>query len=430
MWHMRQRPLRALSGQRLAVVDRLGQGASAAPALWPFALLSATYFGHIGFFNPYLPLWLHDMGLGLTAIGVLTSVQAFTRVFAPYAWGWLSDHTGERVRLLRWGAGVALLAACWLHGQTGPWAIGALLLLMFTHTSAMLPMSEAALLQAVDEGGPVGARRFDAQRYGRVRLWGSLGFLLTVLLAGAWFEKRGLQDFPAWTALSLLLVWACTWALPNVRQVRPQGATHAGAVSRVLALPSVRWFFVSVFCHVWAHVGVYVFFSLYADQLGYSKLWIGVLWAVSVVAEIMWFFGSGTWLSRMSLPRWLVLCALAMALRMGLTAQWADVLWLLLAVQCLHALTFAMHHTVCVAVLSQHFSGPLRVRGQGLYAAFGYGLPGVLAAWAGTWLSHTWGFAAVFWSSALASVLAALASWQMARCSDQPHTQTQPHTQA
>ena len=66
-----------------------------------FAALSASYFAHIGFFNPYLPLWLKELGFGLIAIAVLTSVQSATRLFAPYAWGTLSDRTGERVKLLR-----------------------------------------------------------------------------------------------------------------------------------------------------------------------------------------------------------------------------------------------------------------------------------------------------------------------------------------
>ncbi|MBI5907878.1 MAG: MFS transporter, partial [Burkholderiales bacterium] len=67
--------------------------------LVPFAALSASYFAHIGFFNPYLPLWLKELGFSLLAISLLTSVQAATRLFAPYGWGALSDHTGERVKL-------------------------------------------------------------------------------------------------------------------------------------------------------------------------------------------------------------------------------------------------------------------------------------------------------------------------------------------
>lgn len=55
--------------------------------LVPFAALSASYFAHIGFFNPYLPLWLQDLGFSILAISLLTSVQAATRLFAPYGWG-------------------------------------------------------------------------------------------------------------------------------------------------------------------------------------------------------------------------------------------------------------------------------------------------------------------------------------------------------
>ena len=79
--------------------------------LVPFAALSASYFAHIGFFNPYLPLWLKHLGLSLWMIGLLTSMQAVTRVFAPYVWGWLSDRNGARVPLMRWCSGMALLCS-------------------------------------------------------------------------------------------------------------------------------------------------------------------------------------------------------------------------------------------------------------------------------------------------------------------------------
>ena len=94
------------------------QEAPSGRQLMPFAALSATYFAHIGFFNPYLPLWLKHLGLPIVVISLLASVQSFTRVFAPYAWGALSDHTGERVKLLRISAAVALVASA------GLWKIG------------------------------------------------------------------------------------------------------------------------------------------------------------------------------------------------------------------------------------------------------------------------------------------------------------------
>jgi PPP family 3-phenylpropionic acid transporter len=103
-------------------------------------------------------------------------------LFAPYGWGWLSDHTGERVKLLRFGAAVAFVSSLGLWFNGGTIWLFVVLLVMFTHTSAMMSMSEAAMAHLVSGGGA-----FDSKRYGRVRLWGSVGFLATVLTAGAFF---------------------------------------------------------------------------------------------------------------------------------------------------------------------------------------------------------------------------------------------------
>lgn len=375
--------------------------------LLPFAALSASYFAHIGFFNPYLPLWLKDLGFGLLAISVLTSVQSATRLFAPYAWGWVSDHTGERVRLLRYGASAALVFSLALWWPLGGLGLFLVLLLMFSHTSAMMPMSEAAMAHLVSQGGA-----FDVRRYGRVRLWGSVGFLVTVLAAGVWFERHGIGSFPVWTSLSLLAVALSVWCMPDMREA-PHTEKQGPSVWPVLRLPAVRWFFLAVFFHVLSHIFIYIFFSLYLDSLGYSKAVIGLLWAVSVVIEIGWFFTQARWLPRLPLTGWLVLVSAVMALRMGLTAGAAQWLWVLLLVQGLHALTFAAHHTACIALLSHHFPGRLRGRGQALYSVLGYGLPGVLGGLGGGLLSQAFGLRAVFWLSAGCALVAVGCAWRL-----------------
>ena len=368
--------------------------------LIPFAALSAGYFAHIGFFNPYLPLWLKELGFDLLAISVLISVQAASRLFAPYGWGWLSDHSGERIKLLRYCATAALVGSIGLWFALSPLWLGVVLLVMFTHTSAMMPMSEAAMAHLVSRDGA-----FDVRSYGRVRLWGSLGFLVTVFAAGAWFQAFGMQHFPAWTALTLVAVTVAVWRLPDLKEALPAHEASV-AVVPVLRRREVQWFFAAAFFHVLSHIGIYVFFSLYLDSLGYSKTMIGVLWAVSVIVEIGWFFTQSRWLPLMSLPAWLVLCSAAMALRMGITATGAHVLTLLLLAQALHAITFATHHTVCISLLSQHFPGRLRGRGQALYTVLAYGFPGVLGGVAGGLLSTRFGLVSVFWASALTSLVA------------------------
>ncbi|WP_353132089.1 MFS transporter [Limnohabitans sp.] len=377
--------------------------------LFPFAALSASYFAHIGFFNPYLPLWLKELGFSITIIGLLTAVQAATRVLAPYGWGWLSDHTGERVKLLRFCAGSALVCSAGLLVEGGVLWIGVVLLLMFIHTSAMMPMSEAALahLVSTDQG-------FDSRRYGRVRLWGSLGFLVMVFVAGAWFEVQGMQSFPIWAVCSLLALNLSVWCLPNRKEAVHQDEARP-PVMPVLRHRRVQWFFASVFFHVLSHIGIYVFFSLYLDALGYSKTMIGVLWAVSVAAEIVWFFTQSRWLPAFSLSTWMFICSVAMVLRMVLTTWAADLLWALLFAQILHALTFATHHTACIALLSHHFPGRLRGRGQALYASIGYGVTGVLGALCGAALSDVYGLSSVYACSIATALLACVCAWQCKR---------------
>jgi PPP family 3-phenylpropionic acid transporter len=377
--------------------------------LIPFAAVSASYFAHIGFFNPYLPLWLKELGYGLVAISILTSVQAATRLFAPYGWGWLSDHTGERVKLLRYGASMALVCSCLLFMELGPIGLGLVLLVMFAHTSSMMPMSEAAMAHLVSQGGA-----FDAKRYGRVRLFGSIGFLVTVFMAGAWFEHFGMQHFPGWTVMSLAAVTLSVWFLPDLKEATPAQEEKV-AIWPVLSQEPVKWFFITAFFHVLSHMGVYVFFSLYLDSLGYSKVWIGLLWAVSVIVEIAWFFTQAKWMPRWPLTAWLVICSGAMALRMAMTAQWADVLWVLLIAQVLHALTFAANHTVCIALLSHHFPGRLRGRGQALYTVIAYGFPGVVGGLAGGLLSDRMGLQSVYWASLITALMATAAAYRVWR---------------
>ena len=402
-------PRRRLSLVRLEARPEVALTVTTRRQLVPFAALSASYFAHIGFFNPYLPLWLKDMGLSILAISVLVSVQAATRLFAPYGWGWLSDRTGERIKLLRYSACVALVASAGLWFDWGvPWLF-LVLLVMFTHTSAMMPMSEAAMAHLVTQGGV-----FDARRYGRVRLWGSLGFLVTVLAAGAWFEHDSMRQFPAWTFATMLAVTVSVWLLPDLKEAVPEHALRV-KVLPVMRQRAVQWFFAAAFFHVLSHIGIYVFFSLYLDSLGYSKSMIGLLWALSVVVEVVWFFTQSRWLPKLSLTGWLVLCSAAMALRMALTASSAQVLVLLLLAQALHALTFATHHTVCIALLSQHFSGRLRGRGQALYTVIAYGFPGLLGGLAGGMLSTRYGLGSVYWACLITSLLAvacALGAWR------------------
>jgi PPP family 3-phenylpropionic acid transporter len=200
--------------------------------------------------------------------------------------------------------------------------------------------------------------------------------------------------------------------LPNLKEAVP---LHEEKVSvlPILKQAPVSWFFAGLFFHVLSHIGIYVFFSLYLDALGYSKTTIGMLWAVSVVVEIFWFYNQSRWLPKFSLSAWMMVCAAIMVLRMGITASSASVIVLLVFAQMLHAFTFATHHTVCIAMLSHHFPGRLRGRGQALYTVIGYGFPGILGGLAGGLISTKYGLAGVFYASIATSLIAFICAYKV-----------------
>jgi PPP family 3-phenylpropionic acid transporter len=201
--------------------------------------------------------------------------------------------------------------------------------------------------------------------------------------------------------------------MPDVRD--KQGVAHEPClpVGPVLRQGAVRWFFATLFFHVTAHFSIYAYFSLYLDSKGYSKAVIGALWAVSVLVEIAWFFLQGRLMRLASMTRWLLVCSWVAVVRMALIAGAADWVVLLIAAQCLHAFTFAAHHTACIAVVSHHFPGRLRARGQALFTVMGYGLGGLLGVLAGGAVITRLGYEGLFGAAAVLALLAAGCAWRM-----------------
>ena len=218
-----------------------------------------------------------------------------------------------------------------------------------------------------------------------------------------------MTDFPVCTWLSLLMVNLSVWYLPNQQEEHNHHEPQP-ALWPTLRQPRHVWFFCTMFFHVLSHIGMYAFFSLYLDSLGYSKFMIGLFWAVSVVVEIIGFYTQSRWMHHLSLSGWVLFCSSIMVLRMYITAWWADYLIGLVLAQMLHAITFAIHHTVCIAWINTYFPPRLRGRGQALYSVIGYGLTGVLGTLAGAALSEHFGLQSIYIGSMCAALAAALAA--------------------
>lgn len=381
-------------------------------SLVPFGALGFAYHASIGLFNPYAPLWFQSLGYSTLAIGAIASLQSWTRVVLPYGWSWLGDHWQQgarRVELLRIATVLLLLASCGLLVVRDVLAVTVVVVLIFMANGAVIPLSEAALTLRLR-----GAQGFDVGRYGRVRVWGSIGFILAVTLFGLLLQRTGIDALPAWLVMVSGLLLLAAWRLPR-QPAAPEPESARGdstSIWQIVRQPVVAWFFAGVFFTVLAHTSLYVFFSLYLDSLGYSKSAVGLLWAVAVAVEIAFFWTQGRWFARWSPYAWLLAAALATLLRFTAMATLGGAWPLLVATQCLHALTFAAHHAACTSLIERHFSGPQRGRGQALYTALGYGLSGVVGGLAGGAISQRWGFEAVFGAAALVGLAASGCCWR------------------
>jgi MFS transporter, PPP family, 3-phenylpropionic acid transporter len=380
-------------------------------SLVPFGAVGFTYFAGIGLFNLYAPLWYQSLGWSTLAIGALASMQAWTRVLAPYAWSWSGDHWergARRPTLMRVAAAAVLLAACGLLFARSYWAVAAIVVAMFLANGGIVPLSEAALSQRLAT-----AHGLDVARYGRVRVWGSVGFIVSATTSGALLQWAGIEAMPAFVVAVSVALLAAAWRVPldgTAAVATPAAAAHG--VWAVLRRPTVAWFFAGVFLTVLAHTSLYVFFSLYMADLGYGKSAIGLLWAVSVGVEIMFFWTQGRWFARWNAQAWLIAAAAASVLRFAAMAAFAGTAVVLVLAQMLHAVTFAAQHAACIALIDRHFHGALRGRGQALYTTLGYGASGVLGGVLGGAISERFGFPAVFAAASLVSLASLACCWR------------------
>jgi PPP family 3-phenylpropionic acid transporter len=341
-----------------------------------FALFFFAYYGYVGIFSPYASLFFEERGLSAAQIGVLMSLLQVMRIFGPNVWGWVADHRSQRVAVLRVTSLAAVISFCGMFfGQTFAYFF-AVMVIVNLFTSAQGPLSEALMLSAM---------RGDLTHYGRLRLWGSVGFIFSVMAAGQLLDWYSVELMP-WLALIMLAMVSVVTL--RMREEAPiVHRSDSPSVMSVLRKREVWSFFTSTFLMVAAHASLYVYYSLYLSQIGYSKTVIGLMWSLGVIAEIIFFFYQEPLFKRFGVKNLMFISLAIGVIRFLMIAFGAQSLVLLLIAQVLHAATFGVHHSSSVATLQRWFSGPLQARGQALYISISYGLGGTLG---GLLLSACW----------------------------------------
>ena len=363
---------------------------------WRLSGFYFFYFALLGATAPFFALYFDHLGFSAARIGELVAIPMLMRCVAPNLWGWLGDATGRRLAIVRLGALCTLASFALIFvSQSYAW----LALVMALHAffwHAVLPQFEVITLAHL---------RDQAARYSRLRLWGSIGFIVTVVGLGQLFERVSLDAYP-WALILIMggIVLGSLW-VPNAQPVhREETAAHGGFLAQ-LRRPGVLAFYVCVALMQLSHGPYYTFISIHLEALGYERGLIGQLWALGVVAEILLFLVIPRLLVRCSLRQVLLASFLLAALRWLLLGNLADHLGVLLFAQVLHAATFGSFHVAAIHFVQRSFGARQQGQGQALYAS----LSGVGGALGALYSGYCWTALGPAWTFGLAS-LAALAA--------------------
>lgn len=364
---------------------------------WRLSGFYFCYFATLGAFLPFWSLYLKQIGFAATEIGELTALLVATKFVAPYLWSWLADKTGRCLRLIRiTSLFSALIFSGFLVRHDYPWVAGVTVAFSF-FWNATLPQFEAATLRHL---------KTEPQRYSRIRLWGSVGFIASVLGIGRFLDDFSIEYLP-WIISALLL---SNWLMALVTPEAVAGHQHdaASSVLRILFKPELLAFFSVYMLLQVAHGPYYVFYSVFLQQHAYSTTLTGFLWVLGVCAEILVFIWMYGLLKRIGL-RGLLLGSLALSmLRWLMIAHGVDSLPVIVAAQLLHAASFGIAHVVAMQLLHRYFGDRHQSKGQALYSSLSFGLGGMLGSFYSGYLWDALGGGPVFVIAALACGVAFL----------------------
>jgi PPP family 3-phenylpropionic acid transporter len=366
------------------------------PNLRRFALFYFCYYAALGAYTPYIGRWVDSMGHGGYVIGAMLGLWYGSRILAPPLWSALLRRSAVPGRWFVAGCVATTLCFAGFTLSHGALALFAVMACFGLFYNAVMPQFEAMTLTAL------GPRSAD---YGRIRLWGSVGFLFVASSYGWLLDRLGDPAFP-WLVLPLFAAMAiAAWPHRNDRPIPQPEAV--GAAGHLWKRPGVRRFLLVALLMQAGFGAFYVFYTLHLQANGHDGREIGALWGFGVLIEIMMFWQAPRLIERFGAQPLMAFCIGVTVLRWLATALLAASLPAMFAAQALHAFGFAVFHACCMRQMAQFFPGPRAAAGQGLLYGFSSGVGGVLGA----------GLAAVMWdwgggrAAFLAAAAAAAAAW-------------------
>ncbi|AGY92415.1 hypothetical protein SPICUR_07260 [Spiribacter curvatus] len=367
----------------------------------PYVRLSAFYlafFGVLGVLSPYWGPYLKARGFEAAAIGTLIALLHGTKIIAPNLWAWVADHTGQRIVVIRMACMAALIVFSGVLLPGGGFAWMAVVMIGFSFFwHAAMPQFEANTMNHL-----VG----QTHRYPRIRVWGTVGFMVSVLAVGEGIDRIGVEIVPLVLMGLFTLLALVSLTVPQADE--GDHSSDAGGLLAVLRQPSVFGLLIACFLLQVSHGPFFAFYSIYLQEYGYSATAIGLLWAIALIAEIAVFLLMPRWLPRFGPRRLLTIAMTLGVVRWLLVARFPEVAATQGLAQLLHAATYGVYHASAISLIHRYFTGRLQGRGQAIYSSMTFGAGVALGSFVAGNLWDTAGGSQTFYLAAGVAALAAM----------------------
>jgi len=282
--------------------------------------------------------------------------------------------------------------------------------------STIMPLTETVAMTGVKAAG---------LDYGRMRLWGSLSFIVASVCGGWLLEPLGAGAAIWLVAGGTVLTVAAAHGLQRpIGLGRLKAATSPPRLRVVDALGLLRSRVFLVFLLTTglvqgAHGMFYTFGVLHWRAQGLDTAWSGILWAVAIVCEVALFAYSAAVLRRVG-PVQLIMLGCGAAVVRWLLMGFDPPLALLVLLQISHSLTYTASHIGAIHFMSRTVPDQQSGTAQALYASVtgGIGLGGAMLI-AGPLYASYGGRA--YWAMAIMAAVALAASLALQRMA-QPHS--------
>ena len=367
---------------------------------WRLSRFYFFYYFFVGSFVPYWGIYLQSENFSPSSIGILLSLFQISRIIAPNFWGWLADHTGHRVKWIKLTSFLGLIGFIGVFWAKGFFWIFLVMSALSLFTSSTLPLAESLTLAhlATTDG-----------HYSRIRLWGSIGFIVASLFLGYLIDLQGINILLWVLLIAQAIIFFLSNTIPETQDI--QHKTNDLSIWKIIKTPSVIALLLGCTLMVSAHGVLYNFYSIYLKDHGYSSGTIGWLWAVGVICEILIFMAMPKILRRYSLKAILLMSLFLGVIRFILIGASPDHLYLLFIAQMFHAATFGSFHAASIEVIAYYFKGRNQTRGQAIYNSVAYGIGGTIGGLGGGYLIQYLGGQLGFMIAAISPLIGFVVIW-------------------